>query len=309
MTMSANNPCSEAIDLTMQDPSSKERVPSVAVIENSPKKGLQRAASKPVRTRFTNDEEAILLKEVIAAGAHVAAYGKKEKAFDCATGKINDNPHFRHEVKTRAVQEKFCKMVKEFRARDNKDRKKSGVSDNLSETDALLACIVDAVDDAEELENVEKQKATEAETRKIKAGERMVAQANGSGSSCDADATGATVIDSADDEEEGRARKRRRKQPAPAPVNDGLATFSESMRETELAKVASARQTELAKVDLETKRLAFEEKRHQDLMEDRAQQRAMEAADREVRNKADMDRLQAMLDFATKSIHTARRNE
>lgn len=125
----------------------------------------------------------------------------------------------------------------------------------------------------------------------------MLAKANGSGSSCDADAVGASDVDSPDHGDERRRRKRRRKTTASAPMKDGLASLGESMRETELEKV-----------DLEAKRLSFNEKRHTDLMPDRAEQRAQEAADRDARKNADMDCLQAMMDSATKEIKGVSQN-
>lgn len=147
------------------------------------------------------------------------------------------------------------------------------------------------------MEQVEKRKITYLESHKLAAGEQMLTQKNGNSSSCDADAVGARNGHSQDHSEEWRRYKRRRKTPAPASMNDGFASFGESMRDMELAKV-----------DLEAKRLSFEEKRHNDLMRDRAEQRAQEVADRDARNNADMNGLQAMLVFATKAIKIASKN-
>ena len=84
------------------------------------------AGAKNGLMRFSTEEEIILLKEVIASGAHVARYGKKEKNFDEKVDKINLKSHFRVTVKTRTVQDKFNNMLNEFHKRYRKDRKKSG---------------------------------------------------------------------------------------------------------------------------------------------------------------------------------------
>lgn len=263
-----------------------------ASVEATPKA----VGAKAVRVRFTGEEKMILLKEVIASGAHVAAYGTKEKKFEEAVEKINANPRFRVTLKTRAAQEKFNNMIKEFHKRDNKDRRKTGSSDEMSEEDQLLSSIVDAVDDLQEAEKSEKGKAAEAEARKRAASNRVLAMANGDSSGGVADGedsveNGAMNGDEDKEEETPRGRKRRRKTPVVGQLNDGLARFGESMRDVEVAKL-----------DLQAKRLAFEERCHEDNIRERAQQRRDEAEQREKREAADMQRLQAMLDFAVKSI-------
>lgn len=256
------------------------------------------SGTKAVRVRFSSDEKIVLLKEVIASGAHVAGYGKKEKKFEEAVEKINANPNFRVTVKTRAVQEKFNSMLKEFRKRDSKDRKKSGVSDDMTEEDKLMSSIIDAVDDMQEAEDVAKGKAAEAESRKRAASDRVLAMALGENGGGDADEDISNDINGDDEEADTpTGRKRRRKTPVLTNVNDGLESFGESMREVELAKV-----------DLQAKRLAFEERCHEDMIRDRAEQRRLDVEEREKREAADMNRLKAMLDFAVKSINMQKRD-
>lgn len=107
--------------------------------------------------RFISKKEAIFLKELIAAGARFAGYGKKEKTFEATVVAINKKPHVHVEFKTRAVQEKFSKMEKDVHKDEKKNRDKSG-TEVLSETDEIIACIVDTIDDLEELEQLKMRK-------------------------------------------------------------------------------------------------------------------------------------------------------
>lgn len=77
-------------------------------------------------------------------------------------------------------------------------------------------------------------------------------------------------------------------------IEDGLAAFGSSVREAELAKV-----------DLEKQRLEFEERLHNDFMREREAVRKAQAQENERKDRADMERLKAMLDFAVSSIKNA----
>ena len=68
--------------------------------------------AKPMRMRFNDAEEIILLKEVVACKAHIAAFGSVQKKFELAAEAINANPNFSFQVKARAFREKFTKMVR-----------------------------------------------------------------------------------------------------------------------------------------------------------------------------------------------------
>lgn len=61
--------------------------------------------------RLNTDEDIILVKELIACKAHVTALGSVQTKFQMAADTINSNPSFRFQVKGRAVQEKFNKLL------------------------------------------------------------------------------------------------------------------------------------------------------------------------------------------------------
>lgn len=67
------------------------------------------------------------------------------------------------------------------------------------------------------------------------------------------------------------------------------------------------REMELAKVDLETPKLALEQRCQDELIKERAAKRVHQVADTKANERNDMARLQAMLDFAVASIQTATR--
>lgn len=182
-------------------------------------------------------------------------------------------------------------MLKKFRKRDSKDCKKSGAADDTCEEDKLLSSIVDAADDMNKAKNIEKGKAAEAESQKSAASDRALAMANGEISA--GDANGENSVDDGEGSEDQNVdtprSKRRRETPIVAQMNNGLARFRESMGDIEIAKI-----------HLQAKRLSFEERCHEDLMCERAEQRRQDAEERAKREAADINRLQAMLLFAVK---------
>lgn len=253
-------------------------------------------SAKGMRMRFNDNEELILLKEVVACKAHISAFGSVQKKFEQTAQAINANPHFRFEVKSRGVQDKFNKMVKDFRKEESRDRQRSGTGGDMSAKDEMLSGIVEAVDSMRETEEMEKEEATKAESRKLEAGRRVLASATGVAAAvASADETAEEKGDGdSDDETTPRGPKRCRKMAKAVSGDGGLAEFGASMRDAEMAKVA-----------LEQQKLAFERKRHDDLIKERAADREQHAADREANAKNDMDRLKAMLDFAVTSIRSA----
>lgn len=221
----------------------------------------------------------------------MAGYGSVQKQFDVATEVLNKNPRFRPTLKTRAVQEQFNNLLKEFRKEDAKDSAMSGVETEMTPLQHMISSVVTAVDEIQAAEKKEKDETTKAEARKAEAARRVLGQAS----------AGSRTGDSKSVDEDGaedfplRGLKRRRLAfSAPPRMEDGMAFFGTSMRDTELAKV-----------ELENKRLELDRTRHGDMLRECAAERKQHAEDRDAKERADMKRLKAMLDFAVSSIKTA----
>lgn len=139
------------------------------------------------RMHISTEEGIILLKDVVSCGTHIAKYGSVQNKFHDAANSANADPGFLFPFKTRAIQEKVGKMMKEFRQWDARDRAKSGTADGLSPIDELLSSVVDAGDDMRESDKKEKEDASRAERRKLEAGRRVIAEAVHGTSSCNVD--------------------------------------------------------------------------------------------------------------------------
>lgn len=90
-------------------------------------------------------------------------------------------------------------------------------------------------------------------------------------------------------------RERRRKSLVALCMDDSLSPFGPAMRDAEMEKV-----------NLEGRMLEFGQRRHEDMMCNRAAERQHQAADRKGREMAYMARLQVMLDLAVSSISKAK---
>lgn len=117
--------------------------------------------------RFKKAKEIILLQEMLAHKVPLAALGSVQKNFDLAAQSKNENPNLRVNVKDRIVQEKFNKFLATFRKENDRGRKRSGEAGKLSETDELMASMLEIFENVRETEANEKKKLKRAEMQKM----------------------------------------------------------------------------------------------------------------------------------------------
>lgn len=277
--------------------------PPVQVIETTPTEPSPRSGSAQIpkprsaRIKFSAEDDLIIIKEVAATHAHLASFGTVQRKFADAAQKTNSNPNFRGCVNARSIQERFRKIMSTFKKEEARDRARSGTGGELSEADGLLLDMMEAVESVKEVDETKKEEEANANKRKLEAGREILEGAGGTSTITinEQNGTGgsAAVVIEDDDDDELRTPKgpKRRRGAQQLDRGSGLRSFGDALRDGEIARV-----------ELEAKRLAFDEKKHDDLLREREKDREEEAKDRERNSERDMERFKMMLEFATKTI-------
>lgn len=94
----------------------------------------------------SDDKQTIISKKIVAARVHVAKCVSVDCMFGKATRAINSNSLFHTNIETRAVQEKFGKMIKEYKTKDWKKMASSGLQGEKSPKKSMLAGILEGND-------------------------------------------------------------------------------------------------------------------------------------------------------------------
>lgn len=102
-----------------------------------------KAGRKP---SFTPDD--VLIRELSAAKAHVAEYGKVRERFQCAADTANMSPCLSVKVNAKSIQDRYKKLQDAFDRGDSKNRNLSGVGGEMGEAEELLSHMKEVKDDA-----------------------------------------------------------------------------------------------------------------------------------------------------------------
>lgn len=224
-----------------------------------------------------------MIKEIIAAKAHIAEKGTKMKRFDAAAARMNANPRFQPSVNGRSVSERFKVRMKAFVQMRNRDEASSGVAYEYSEAEILLEEIKSQMEAVEALQHTEKEKESEQRRRKDEAAKRVLSSANG-------------ILDVEDDQiiNTPRGPKRQRTNGPTFEFNNGLEAFG-----------ASIEKSEGARMSLEQRRLEFEERVHNDMILERERDRADRRLAEERRESREMERMKVFMEFSMNAIISA----
>lgn len=102
-----------------------------------------------------------MLKEIIAAKAHIAEQGSKIRKFHMAASKLNTNPRFHPSVSGCTALDRFKTWMRVFILMRYADERASGVAYELSESERLLEKTKSQMDAVESPKHVEQKKEME----------------------------------------------------------------------------------------------------------------------------------------------------
>ena len=216
------------------------------------------------RSQFSTAENLIIIQKVAASKAHIASHGETMARFKAATNKANANPSFVHSVNAKSIQDRFLRLVEDFETRDAQDKMMSGVSGEIGEVDALLGDIVEARKDLATKKKGDADAKSDQEKKKLAAGREIILQSlknkakRGKGSSSDTDS---------DTSKEVTPKKRR---VGRMEDQDGMAAFGEAIKALDLARC-----------EVDRKRLNSEAKKFEQEVLDRSAERAERAEERQ----------------------------
>ena len=219
------------------------------------------------RSKYTAEEDLIILREVAATKAHIAPYGRTLELFQTAAKKVNGNAKFTVEATAKGIFDRYTRLQKDFDKSERKTCLLSGVGGEIGEAEELLAMMKEARDDAALQARMEKEALRAQEEAKIRKGEELVMLATERVPRRD-DA----VVEIGEGDDDARPKKKRRDN---VRLGADLFTgevdrFADSIRESDDARIA-----------LDRERLLFEQKRFEREMQEREKERAMRSEELE----------------------------
>eukprot|EP00171_Calliarthron_tuberculosum_P021257 IDg21257t1 len=125
---------------------------------------------KNMRPKYTSDEDRIIVLETSATKAYCNS-SRTIELFDIVAQRLNASEHSRAKSNARSVRDRFYRLLKRWRAKDEKQRKCSGIDKVFTDVDVAMLDILEGIKDAEdeklsvrlkEKEKKEKTKAVDA---------------------------------------------------------------------------------------------------------------------------------------------------
>jgi hypothetical protein len=108
-----------------------------------------RSAVRGRRSRFTAEEDLIIVREVAAAKAHVAPYGDIRARFEIAAARASENERMGAELNAKSVHDRYVKLQRAFDKKDKEAQRMSGIEEEVTELDEILAQLREERDDCE----------------------------------------------------------------------------------------------------------------------------------------------------------------
>ena len=267
-------------------PSSSNASPLSPPIQcpNSPQ---QRRHGK--RHRFTPEDDLIILREVAAANAHVAGYGEIQKSFAVATENANCNPSLSAKVTAKSLQDRYKKLLENFRRADAADRRMSGVGGEMCEMDELLGMMEEARNDVQEKQSALKLARERQDAEKERLGKELVSRSLARRKSDGVDIEAGESF--CNDDEPPRTKRKLGKRGEKETIGE-LASFGESLR-----------QADIARIDIERERLQLERERLETEKEEREKDRELQREERRARDKLEIEKFKLMMAAFCDSIN------
>lgn len=228
-----------------------------------------------------------MMKEIVAARAHIAEPGTKMKSFERVATRLNANPRFMPFVNGRTISERFKARMKIFITMRNKDEAASGVAYEFTDVEKILEDMKSQIDSVQDLKRKEEEREHDQRKKKEEAAKRILANASGRRKKH-------MEYNDSDNDETPRGPKRQRMASSAFDTENGLQAFGSSIEKSETARLL-----------FEQKRLESQERMHRDLLEDRKCERAERREEEKRRERREMERMQAFMEFSMKAIVTA----
>jgi len=229
------------------------------------------------RTAYSDEQDIAIVREVAAAEAHIAGFGETRKRFEKAAGLLGENPLFTTKISWKQVQDRYRRLQEQYNSHDNENQRLSGVGGGeMGELADLLMMMREARDDMDAKKTVDKETRKKDDEEKEEAGRRLVAASTSRRRS----ATESETINLEDDEDDlsSQSARKKRRTSTPAPPGSEMEAFGAQMKEAEIARV-----------ELEKERLAFDRtrfaKQSEEREKDRQERREERANDREERER------------------------
>ena len=131
----------------------------------------------PVRRKFGEEEDILLLKEIVANGAHAVRRGSQSDKFDEVGTSLNANGVMPWSTDGKHCIDRYRLLIATFRRADRARAATSGAEEEFGEKDQLLSDICNAIDDADERGRLERREASRRDAELQYAGEQVRAAA------------------------------------------------------------------------------------------------------------------------------------
>lgn len=239
------------------------------------------------RSRFTFEEDLLLIREVAACKAHIARNGETKDMFELAAVKANATKRLHCSISWKSLQDRYKRIQARFDRDDRTEQRMSGIGGEVSEMDEILAIMKEERDDLNVQRNEKKDKEDKRMKEKERLGSVIRMRATERRSVRDAEdngEAGATVIDDVEIEGSGRKRKRR--------GNERGTDMDE-----ELAIIEALEKADEKRVEMEEKKLALEEMRFEEEREERKRAREERKEEREAAAELELKKMRLMMEM------------
>ena len=243
--------------------------------------GVSNESAKPSRrSKFTSDEDLILIREVAACKAHSASNGKKGELFAKAAACANQNPGLKQKVTQKSIQDRYVRLQKDFDEGDKKESAMSGIGGEVGEMVELLSEMRQAREDKEAVKCQEKAETTALEAKKEEIGAMLV---NKSLHRRAPGPSSGSISEAGTQNKVGKGNGKRKRESFD--VGGLMMSFSEAIKESELLRS-----------DVENRKLELKEKRLRIETEERGKDREERKAEREAQTQLDLDKFRLMME-------------
>jgi len=236
----------------------------------------------------------MLLREVLAARAHIAPRGYKQQSFQPAADMLNANREFRLQLDGKSVRDRYERMQRAFDAADKRDAMGSGVGGEVTEEQELLSQMREAREEIKTQRAKTQTEIKKREDRKLAAGAKLVKHATKSGAIVIRSDDDGTVSEKSDDE--GKSIKKRKV------VNHGklferkVDRFGELMKASEDAQIS----LDCERLEWDRERLKLEMKEREQDREERVREREADRhereKERETRERMELEKFKMMME-------------
>lgn len=242
--------------------------------EITPAKNAQPSPAMPGRRTYSKDMEVDFLKEVVAAGAHLAKRGEKGTSFAKVASNLNASGRLPWVVDEKHCFDKLRGIVKVFKQSDPPRRKTVSDSGEVNEREVLLNDIVDDMDEQDANGGAVRRRGARKEAMLKDTGAQTGDEVVVAAGRTRPGRSGATISvsdESADADMPARKRRKRASVQLDAELEECLKIERQRVRqEDEMIRIESARLVlEQKGLELEQKRLELDKAKFEAAKEER----------------------------------------